>query len=54
MEEVCAQLNIPIADRHTAEGDVFTTAQIFLILRGRLNRRIKRPLLLRDFPLGKR
>ncbi len=53
MEEVCAQLNIPIADRHTAEGDVFTTAQIFLILRGRLKRRIKRPLLLRDFPLGK-
>lgn len=54
MEDVCAQLNIPIAERHTAEGDVFTTAQIFLILRGRLNKRIKRPLLLRDFPLGKR
>lgn len=50
MEDVCTQLNIPIAERHTAEGDVFTTAQIFLILRGRLKRRIKRPLLLRDFP----
>lgn len=53
MEEVCAQLNIPIAERHTAEGDVFTTAQIFLILRGRLKRRLKRPLLLRNFPLDK-
>lgn len=53
MEEVCAQLNVPIAERHTAEGDVFTTAQIFLILRGRLKRRVKRPLLLRNFPLAK-
>lgn len=54
MEDVCAQLNIPIAERHTAEGDVFTTAQIFLILRGRLRKRMKRNLLLRDFPLTKR
>ena len=53
MEDVCAQLNIPMAERHTADGDVFTTAQIFLILRGRLKRRLKRPLLLRDFPLKK-
>ncbi len=50
MEEVSAQLNVPLAERHTAEGDVFTTAQIFLILRGRLKKRLKRPLLLRDFP----
>lgn len=54
MEDVCTQLNIPIAERHTAEGDVFTTAQIFLILRGRLRKRMKRNLLLRDFPLTKR
>ena len=53
MEDVCAQLNIPMAERHTADGDVFTTAQIFLILRGRLKRRLQRPLLLRDFPLKK-
>ena len=53
MEDVCTQLNIPMAERHTADGDVFTTAQIFLILRGRLKRRLKRPLLLRDFPLKK-
>ena len=53
MEDVCAQLNIPMAERHTAEGDVFTTAQMFLILQGRLKRRLQRPLLLRDFPLTK-
>lgn len=53
MEEVCAQLNIPLAERHTADGDVFTTAQIFLILRGRLISRLRRLLLLRDFPLVK-
>jgi DNA polymerase-3 subunit epsilon len=51
MEDVCAQLNIPISERHTAEGDVFTTAQIFMLLRGRLKKRLQRPLLLRDFPL---
>lgn len=53
MEDVCAQLNVPMAKRHTAEGDVFTTAQIFLILRGRLKIRLKRNLLLRDFPMDK-
>ena len=53
MEDLCAQLNIPMAERHTADGDVFTTAQIFLILRGRLKRRLERPLHLRDFPLMK-
>ncbi len=53
LEDVCAQLNVPIAKRHTAEGDVFTTAQIFMILRGRLKRRLQRTLLLRDFPFVK-
>lgn len=53
LEDICAQLNVPIAERHTAEGDVFITAQIFLILRGRLKKRLKRPPLLRDFPVAK-
>ena len=53
MEDVCAQLKIPLAARHTAEGDVFTTAQIFLILRGRLKKRSKQALQLRDFPVVK-
>ena len=53
MEDVCSQLNIPMAERHTADGDVFTTAQIFLILRGRLKVRLQRTLLLRDFPVMK-
>ena len=54
MEDVCAQLNIPISERHTAEGDVFTTAQIFMLLRGRLKKRLQRTLLLRDFPFAKK
>lgn len=53
MEDVCAQLKVPMAERHTADGDVFTTAQIFLILRGRLKKRLQRTLLLRDFPFTK-
>jgi len=50
MEDVCAQLSIPMAERHTAEGDVFTTAQLFLILRGRLKMRLQQELLLSDYP----
>jgi len=51
MEDVCFQLNIPMAERHTAEGDVFTNVQMFLILRGRLKMRLQRELTLSDYPL---
>ncbi|MBM4153032.1 MAG: 3'-5' exonuclease [Kiritimatiellaceae bacterium] len=51
LDEVCAQLNLPVVSRHTAEGDAFTTAEVFLLLCGRIRRRLKnRPFQLRDLP----
>lgn len=51
LEELCAHCDIPATDRHTAAGDTFTTAELFLFLAARLRRRLGRPLLARDLPL---
>jgi DNA polymerase-3 subunit epsilon len=54
LDEVCSQLSLPIVARHTAEGDAFLAAQIFLFLCGRIRRRLlrrpvnRRPPKLRD------
>jgi DNA polymerase-3 subunit epsilon len=54
LNEVCSQLNMPIVARHTAEGDAYLAAQIFLFLCGRIRRRLhrrpvhRRPPKLRD------
>lgn len=50
LDDVCAQLDLPIIGRHTAEGDAFMTAEIFLFLCGRLQRRLGRPLQVGDLP----
>ncbi len=51
LEELCAHCDIPPLDRHTAAGDTFTTAELFLFLCARLRRRLGRPLLARDLPI---
>lgn len=53
LEELCAHCDIPATDRHTAAGDTFTTAELFLFLAARLRRRLGRPLLARDLPIGR-
>lgn len=53
LEELCAHCGITPLDRHTAVGDAFTTAEIFLLLCARLRRRFDRALLARDLPLGR-
>jgi len=59
LDEVCSQLNLPIVARHTAEGDAFLAAQIFLFLCGRIRRRLLRRAIhrrdprLRDLPIGR-
>lgn len=53
LDEVCAQIGIPPVERHTAEGDAFTTAMVFISLCARLQRRLERPLRAEDLPLGR-
>jgi len=52
LEELCAHSGIPPPDRHTAAGDTFTTAELFLFLCARLRSRLARPLLARDLPIA--
>ncbi len=48
LDEVCSNLGLPMHDRHTASGDTFATAQVFLLLAARARRRLGRPLRLGD------
>jgi len=52
LDEVCAQCGIAPIDRHTAEGDTFTTATLFLAMCARRQRQLGRPLRASDLPLG--
>jgi len=52
LDEVCAQCGIAPIDRHTAEGDTFTTATLFLAMCARRQRQLGRPLRANDLPLG--
>jgi DNA polymerase III subunit epsilon len=57
LDEVCAHLNLPVIARHTAEGDAFLTAEIFLMLCGKIRKRLagrrirRRGMELRDLPV---
>lgn len=50
LDEICSHLEIATMERHTAPGDAFTTAELFLLLCARLRQRLKRPLLVGDLP----
>ncbi len=52
LDEVCVHLGIEPIERHTAEGDVFTTATLFLSLLAHLRRRQGRALTLADLPIA--
>ncbi len=52
LDEVCSHCGIVPVDRHTAEGDAFTTAMLFLSLCARLQRNLGRPLRAGDLPLS--
>jgi DNA polymerase III subunit epsilon len=52
LDELCVHLGIEPVERHTAEGDVFTTATLFLSLLAHLRRRQGRALTLADLPIG--
>ena len=48
LEELCSHANLPIMGRHTASGDAFTTALIFLWFCSRFRIRHRRDLLAGD------
>ncbi len=51
LDEVCSHLEIATMERHTAPGDAFTTAELFLLLCARRRQHLKRPLVAGDLPL---
>jgi DNA polymerase-3 subunit epsilon len=53
LDEVCAQLDLPVIARHTAEGDAFVTAEVFLMLCGRIRRRLAGPPQIQHLPIRK-
>jgi DNA polymerase-3 subunit epsilon len=50
LDELCAHTGLPAIARHTAEGDAFTTAELFLLLCARARRRLRRELRAGDIP----
>lgn len=53
LEEVCTALGIETMDRHTALGDTFTTALVFLTLCARIRRKLERPVRFTDLPISR-
>ena len=52
IEDLCAHLGLPITERHTAEGDAYMAAEIFLLLCGHVRQRRGR-LTKWDLPIKK-
>lgn len=52
IEDLCAHLGLPITERHTAEGDAYMAAEIFLLLCGQVRQRRGR-LTKWDLPIKK-
>ncbi len=53
LDEVCAHVNLPIENRHTAEGDTLATAELLLIMLARLKSKLNREPILKDLPIQK-
>lgn len=51
LDEVCTHCEITPVERHTAPGDTFTTAELFLVLCAKHSRQLGRPLVAGDLPL---
>ncbi|WP_221029773.1 3'-5' exonuclease [Actomonas aquatica] len=52
LDELCTHAGLPVIGRHTASGDAFTTAQLFLWLCGRMRVRLGRELVAGDLFRG--
>lgn len=52
LDEVCTHCGITPMERHTAEGDAFSTAELLLVLCAKYARLLGRPLTAGDLPLN--
>lgn len=52
LEDLCAHFGLPLHDRHTAEGDAYLAAEIFLLMCGHIRQRRGR-ITRRDLPIKK-
>lgn len=53
LDDVCRHLRLSMADRHTAAGDTYITAEIFVYLCAKRQKRLGYPLKLADLPVTK-
>lgn len=53
LDELCTHCEISPLERHTAEGDAFTTAELLMVLCSKYARQRGRPLTSSDLPLEK-
>ncbi len=52
LEDLCAHFGLPQHDRHTAEGDAYIAAELFLLMCGHIRRR-KGQITRKDIPIRK-
>lgn len=52
LEDLCAHFGLPLHDRHTAEGDAYLAAELFLMMSGQIRRRRGR-ITKQDLPIKK-
>ncbi len=52
LEDLCAHFGIPQSDRHTAEGDAYIAAELFLLMCGHIRKR-RGKITHRDLPIKK-
>lgn len=52
LEDLCAHFGLPLHDRHTAEGDAYLAAELFLLMCGHIRQR-RGCLTRRDLPIRK-
>jgi hypothetical protein len=51
LEDISTHLGFPMYDRHIAAGNAYLPSEIFLLLCGRMRKRLRRLLCLKNLPI---